>query len=97
MIRTTATGVECDVRVIPRAKKTTVAGERDGAIVVRLAVPPVEGAANDALIRYLAELLHLPRHAVRIVSGERSRRKRLAIDGVTADSMRELTRGSDVR
>jgi uncharacterized protein YggU (UPF0235/DUF167 family) len=78
-------------------RTTAVAGECDGAMVVRLAVPPVEGAANDALISYLAELLHLPRHAVRIVSGERSRRKRLAIDGVTADSMRELTRGSDVR
>lgn len=97
MIRTTATGVELDVRIIPRAKRTTIDGERDGALLVRLAAPPVEGAANDALIRYFAERTRLPRHAIRIVSGERSRRKRLAIDGATADSMRKLIRGFDVR
>ena len=97
MIRATATGVEVDVRVIPRARKTTVDGERDGAVLVRLAAPPIENAANDALIHYLASALRLPRHAIRIVSGERSRRKRLAIDGISADSMRELIRGSDVR
>ena len=97
MIRTTATGVELDIRVIPRAKRTMLDGERDGAVLVRLAAPPVEGAANDALIRYFADTLRLPRHAVRILSGQRGRRKRVAIDGVTADSMRELVRGSDVR
>jgi len=97
VIRTTATGVEIDVRVIPRAKKTRIDGERDGALLVRLAAPPVEGAANDALIRYFCDIFRVPRHAVRIISGERGRRKRLAVDGVTADSMRELLRGSDLR
>ena len=74
-----------DVRVIPRARKTAVAGERDGAVVIRLAAPPVDGAANDALIEFLAETLNVPRRAVRIVSGERGRRKRVDIDGVTPD------------
>ena len=97
MIRTTASGVELDVRVIPRAKKTVLDGERDGALLIRLAAPPVDGAANDALIRYLAERCGVPRHAVRILSGGRGRQKRVAIEGVSADSMRELIRGSDVR
>jgi uncharacterized protein len=97
VIRTTATGVELDVRVIPRAKTTTLDGEREGALLVRLAASPVEGAANEALIRYFSERLRLPRHAVRIIGGVRGRKKRVAIDGITADSMRELIRGSDVR
>ena len=97
MIRSTPSGVELDVRVIQRATKTVIAGERDGAVLVRLAAPPVEGAANDALIRCLAERCGVPRHAVRILSGMRARRKRVAIEGVTADSMRELIRDSDVR
>jgi uncharacterized protein (TIGR00251 family) len=79
-----------DVRVIPRAKKTEVDGERDGALVVRVAAPPVEGAANDALIDFFARALRVPRHAVRIVSGERGRRKRVAIAGVTPDEVRAL-------
>ena len=97
MIRSTASGVELDVRVIPRAKKTSVDGERDGALLIRLAAPPVDGAANEALIRYLADLCRVPKHAVRIVAGDHGRRKRVVIDGISADSMRELIRDSDVR
>ena len=54
--------------------------------MIRLAAPPVDGAANDALVAFLAEWLAVPRRAVHIVAGERSRRKRLAVDGVTADA-----------
>lgn len=68
------------IRVIPRARKTEIAGEREGALVVRLAAPPVEGAANDALIEFLARHYKVPRRAVRILSGERSRVKRVEID-----------------
>ena len=63
---------------------------RDDALVVRLAAPPVEGAANEALVEYFAGLLRLPRRAVRIVSGEHGRRKRIAIAGVTAHAVRRL-------
>ena len=75
--------------MIPRSRKTELAGTRDDALLVRLAAPPVEGAANDALVAFLAELLHQPRRAIRIVSGDRSRRKRVAIDGVTAAFVRD--------
>ena len=92
LIRKTAAGVEIDVRVIPRARKTEFGGVRDDAVVVRLAAAPVDGAANEALVDYFAALLRLPRRAVRIVSGERGRRKRLALAGVTAETVRQLVK-----
>ena len=76
--------------MIPRARKTELGGVRDDALVVRLAAPPVEGAANEALVDYFAALLRLPRRAVRIVSGERGRKKRVALAGVTAEAVRQL-------
>ena len=57
---------------------------------MRLAAPPVEGAANKALVAFVAEWLAVPRRAVHILSGERSRRKRLAVDGASADLVRTL-------
>jgi uncharacterized protein (TIGR00251 family) len=84
LLRETPAGVEIDVRVIPRARKTQLAGTREGALLVRLAAPPVDDAANDALIAFLAETLDVPRRSVRVVSGAHSRHKRLAIDGVSA-------------
>jgi uncharacterized protein (TIGR00251 family) len=71
-----------DIRVIPRAPRTRVDGMRGAAILVRLAAPPVEGAANDALIAFLSEALDLPRRNIQIISGEKSRDKRVRIDGV---------------
>jgi uncharacterized protein (TIGR00251 family) len=68
--------------VIPRAPRTRVDGERGGAILVRLAAPPVDGAANDALVAFLADTLGLPRRDVTIVSGEKSRDKRVQIAGL---------------
>ena len=73
-----------DVRVIPRAGKSGVAGLRDGALLVRLAAAPVDGAANVELIAVLASALHLPKRCIRIVSGDRSRSKRVQIAGMTA-------------
>ena len=82
--------VELNVRVIPRARKTELSGERNGALVVRVAAPPVEGAANAAVIDCLARALGVPKRAVQIVSGERARTKRVAIDGVTDAQVRAL-------
>jgi uncharacterized protein (TIGR00251 family) len=71
-----------DVRVIPRSPRTRVDGRRGGAILIRLAAPPVDGAANDALLRYLAEGLGVPRRSVRLLAGEKSRDKKVAIAGL---------------
>lgn len=72
------------MRVIPRAGRSAFAGVRDGALVVRLAAAPVDGAANDELIDLLARTLHIPKRDVTIVSGERSRSKRVRIAGLNA-------------
>jgi uncharacterized protein (TIGR00251 family) len=75
------------VRVQPRASRDEVAGEMNGALKVRLQAPAVENRANEALCQYLAALLKMPKSAVRILSGDRSRIKRLEIRGVTKQQL----------
>ena len=70
------------VRVIPRSSKPGIAGVRDGALLVRLQSPPVEGAANDELIRVMAEAFGAARRDVEIVVGERSKLKRVALNTI---------------
>jgi uncharacterized protein len=71
------------VRVQPRASRDEVVGEMGGALKVRLQAPAAENRANEALCEYLAALLKTPKSAVRILSGDRSRIKRIEIRGVT--------------
>ncbi len=78
------------VRVQPRASKDEIAGEMGGALKVRLRAPAVEDRANEALVEFLAQLLKTPRAAVRILSGERSRTKRIEIRGVTRQQILAL-------
>src|SRR6476646_4305006 len=78
-----AGGVVFSVRVQPRASKNEVAGELGGALKIRLQAPAAENRANEALVEFLAHLLKTPKAAVRILSGDRSRTKRLEICGVT--------------
>ncbi len=95
----TATGIRLAVQVQPRASRNELVGRHGEALKVRLQAPPVEGAANDGLIRFLAERLGVPRAAVRIVAGSTSRRKTVLIDGISpAEAGRrlalEVTEGS---
>ena len=76
------------IRLIPRAGRDEIAGERDGAVLIRIAAPPVDGKANAALIAFVATTLGMPKSAVRIVRGETSRDKVVAIDGLTANAAR---------
>ena len=78
------------VRVQPRASKTEIAGEMAGALKIRLQAPALEGRANEALIEFLAQLLKTSKGAVRILSSERSRIKRLEIRGVTKQQIERL-------
>ena len=91
MITATNDGVVIDVRVIPRAGRSGLAGMRDGALLVRLTAPPVEGAANEELIAVLAKALGVPKRAVTIVAGERSRAKRVAVAGISRDAAEART------
>jgi len=85
MISSTADGIVIEVRVIPRAGRSEVAGTRDGALLVRINAPPVDGAANAELIVLLADTLEVPRRNVTITAGATSRRKRVKVVGITAD------------
>lgn len=78
-------GISFSVRVQPRASRTNVAGELDGALKVRLAAPPVDGEANEELIRFLAKLFDVPRAQIVIRSGQTSRNKLIAIDGISVE------------
>ena len=78
------------VRVQPRANTDEIAGEMGGALKIRLRAPAVENRANEALIDFLAALLKTPRSAVSILSGERSRVKRIEIRGVTRQQILNL-------
>jgi uncharacterized protein len=75
---------------MPRASRTEVAGIRNNAILIRLAAPPVDGAANDALMGFLATVFDVPRRAVTLAFGQRGRQKRVAIEGVTLDAARRV-------
>lgn len=83
VIHPTDGGVLLDVRVVPRAGRSGIAGTRDGALLVRLNAPPVDGAANEELIDAMAKVFGVPKRAVTLVAGARSRTKRLRISGLT--------------
>ena len=70
------------LHIQPRASKTGFQGEHDGRLKIRLAAPPVDGAANDELTRFLATAFGVQRRAVAILSGESGRRKRVRIEGI---------------
>lgn len=78
-------GVRFAVRVQPRARKTQVSGVLGEAVKVRVAAPPVEGAANRALVAFLAKRLSVRKSAVHIVGGQTARSKVIEVDGVTPD------------
>lgn len=76
-----------EVYVQPRASTTQIAGLHGGIVRIRVAAPPVEDAANRALIEFLAARLGIPRRSVRIASGATTRRKVLEIDGRTPEEV----------
>jgi uncharacterized protein (TIGR00251 family) len=82
MIETDGDGISIRIRVIPRARRTELAGVRSGELLVRLNAPPVDGAANEELVTFLAALLGVPRRSVTVVSGARSRHKRVRVEAI---------------
>ena len=78
------------VRVTPRAARTEIGGEHDGALKVRLTAPPVEGAANRELKRLLAKIFKLPQNAIEIIAGGNSKQKIIRIHGADAMTLEQL-------
>lgn len=75
------------VLVQPRASRSRVVGEHDGLLKVQLAAPPVDGAANRALLELVAEILKLPKRQVTLLSGESSRRKHVRVEGMSVSEL----------
>ena len=87
-LRDTADGCIFPVRVHPGARKNAITGVHDGALKVSLSAPPTDGRANDALIAFIAERMHVPRSRVTLVSGTTSRTKTLRISAKSAAEVR---------
>ncbi len=90
VVRQDAGAVTFAVRVQPRAKRDRIVGVHDGALKIALTAPPVEGAANEALVKLVAGALGVSRRDVTILHGDSSRQKSLRVAGTTADAVRAL-------
>ncbi len=88
-IRETGSGLEVPVHVQPRAKHSEMSGFYDGALKLKVLAPPVDDAANRAVIEYFSRLLGLPKAQIRIIAGLKSRDKVLLISGVTLEVFQE--------
>jgi uncharacterized protein (TIGR00251 family) len=75
------------VRVVPRASRNKVGGIHDGAVRIRLTAPPVEGAANEALIAFLSSVLRVAKRDIELVSGQSSRNKVVSVLGLSAEEV----------
>ncbi len=84
----TPDGAVLTLRIIPRAAKNAIQGEHGGALKIRLCAPPVDGAANAALVEFLSDTLSLPRSRIHLLSGQTSRAKRVLLSGLSASAIR---------
>jgi len=82
--------VTFDVRVVPRASKSEIVGEHDGALKVRIASPPVDGAANAELIRLLAKKFRVSKSDIEIAGGSTSKNKRIKIANLSQSKLEEM-------
>jgi uncharacterized protein (TIGR00251 family) len=82
------------VRVVTRASRSQIVGEHDGALRVRVAAPPVDGAANEELVRTLAKAFKVPRSVVEITAGHTSKLKHVTVTGASPDRLAAITRSS---
>ena len=83
-------GVRLAVQIQPNAKKTEVVGVLDDALKIKLAAQPIEGKANEALVKWLASALGVPRSAVTLTHGQTNKKKLLEVSGVTLEEVGRL-------
>jgi len=80
------------VRVVPRASRSEIVGEQDGLLRVRIAAPPVDGAANEELVRVLAKEFGVARRSISIISGHSSRVKKISIEALMPAKLKAAVR-----
>ncbi len=83
-------GIVFKVQVVPRASRSEIVGEHNGALRIRVAAAPVDGAANEELVRLLARALHVPRSAVEITAGHSRKLKTVRVAGLELSAIRNL-------
>ena len=93
-IHDTIAGATFQVKVHPRARKNAITGTVGDALKLSLTTPPVEGRANEACVKFLAEFLNVPRSSVTIAAGESNRQKLIRIAGTTAAQLEEKLRAA---
>jgi uncharacterized protein (TIGR00251 family) len=86
-VSTTLTGVRIALRVIPRSPRTKIDGVRDGRLLIRVTAPPVDDAANEAVVETLARALDVPQRSIRIVSGATARNKTVEVTGMSGPAV----------
>lgn len=77
------------LHVTPRGSKNEIVGWREDVLCVKITAPPVEGSANAAIVKFIADCLGLRKNQVELVSGEKSREKMLRVDGRTMEEIRD--------
>jgi uncharacterized protein len=87
--------VALSVRIQPRASKNEMVTMASGGLKIRLTAPPVDGAANEALVKFLADTLSIPKSHVEIVSGHTSREKIVRISGISGAEVKRLLNSKD--
>lgn len=88
-LRAVSGGVELAIKLQPRASREEICGEIGAELKIKVTAPPVDSAANEALVRFLAEKLDCPRGAVQLVRGLTSRHKTVRVTGITAQMVAE--------
>lgn len=86
-LRQRGDAVSFRVRVVPRASRDKIAGIHDGAVRIRLTAPPVEGAANEALVAFLSSVLRVPKLDIELVSGQTARNKVVSVSGLSREEV----------
>ena len=90
-VKETVDGVTFAVRVLPRSSRNEIVGEAEGVLKIKLTAPPVEGAANKALIEFLSGKFKVAKSRISIVTGQSGRSKVVAVEGITKEDLINMT------
>jgi hypothetical protein len=90
IIKETENGVILRIHVVPKSAKSEISGVQDDALKLKITSPPVEGKANEACIKFLSDILGVRKAQVKIVSGHKSRKKTIAIEGIGKKDIEDI-------
>jgi uncharacterized protein (TIGR00251 family) len=92
LVRAVKNGVELPVIVLPRSSRNTIVGLQNNSLKIKISKPPVDGAANEACCRLLADHFNLPASKVTVVRGQSSRKKTVRLEGISPEDARKVLR-----